>query len=88
MALYRKKARRRYPAQTTVDADYTNDIVLLANIPSSAESMVHSQERAGEIIELHVNADKTAYMCFNQEGNTSTLNGVQIHVPMCQCLIY
>ena len=26
-------------------------------------------------IGLHVNADKTEYMCFNQKGNISTLNG-------------
>ena len=26
-------------------------------------------------IGLHVNADKTEYMCFNQKGDISTLNG-------------
>ena len=30
-----KERSRRYPAQTITDADYTDDIALLANIPSS-----------------------------------------------------
>ena len=34
-----------------------------------------SLERAGAGIGLHVNALKMEYMCFNQRGNISTLNG-------------
>ena len=32
-------------------------------------------EQAACGIGLHVNADKTEYMCFNQRGDISTLNG-------------
>ena len=27
---------------------------------------------------LHINAQKTEYMCFNQRGNISTLNGITL----------
>ena len=46
MALHnKKKARsRRYPADTITDADYADDIALLANTPTQAEFLLHSQE--------------------------------------------
>ena len=66
---------RRYPAQTITDADYTDDIELLANTPSQAEVRIHCLERAATVIGLHVNADKTVYMWFNQTVNISILNG-------------
>ena len=58
-----------------MDADYTDDIVLLANTPTQAESLLHSLEQAAAGIGFHVNTDKTEYMCFNQTGDISTLNG-------------
>ena len=64
---------RRYPAQTITDADYADDIAFLANSTSHAETLLHSLERVAAGIGLHVNADKTEYMCFNQKGNISTL---------------
>ena len=60
-----KERSRRYPAQTITDADYADGIVLLANTPAQAESLLHSLERAAGAIGLKVNADKTKYICFN-----------------------
>ena len=57
------------------DADYADDIVILANTPAQAETLLHCLERAAEGISLHVSAHKTEYMCFNQTGDISTLNG-------------
>ena len=55
-----EKARsRRYPAQSITDANYADDIGLLANIPAQAESLLHSLEQASGGIGLHVYADKT-----------------------------
>ena len=71
-----KERSRRYPAQTITDADYAdNNIALLANIPVQAESLLHRLERADGGIGLHVNADETEYICFNQRGDIYTLNG-------------
>ena len=68
-----KKRSRRYPAKTITDADYADDIAILANTPNQAETLLHSLERAAAGIGLHVNAHKTEYMCFNQTGDISTL---------------
>ena len=64
-----KERRKRYPAQNITDADYAYDIALLA------KSLLHSLEWAACGIGVHVNTDKTEYMCFNQRGDISTLNG-------------
>ena len=70
-----KKRSRRYPAKTITDADYADDIAILANTPNQAETLLHSLEWATAGIGLHVNAHKTEYMCFNQTGDISTLDG-------------
>ena len=41
------------------DADYTDDLVLLANIPAQAEYLLHSLEPAAGGIVLYMNSDKT-----------------------------
>ena len=38
-----------------------------------AETLLRSLERAATCIDLHVNAHKTEYMCFNQAGDISTI---------------
>ena len=65
-----KERSRRYPTKTITDTPYANDIALLANAPAQAETLLHSLERAAAGIGL-----KTEYMCFNQTGEISTLNG-------------
>ena len=70
-----KERSRRYSAKTITDALYADDIALLGNAPAQAETLIHSLERAAAAIGLHVNAQKTEYMCFNQTDNISTLNG-------------
>ena len=73
-----KKRSRRYPAKTITDADYADDIALLANTLNQAETLLHSLERAAAGIGLHVNAHKTEYMCYNQTGNIITLDGASL----------
>ena len=70
-----KKKSRRYPTKTITDADYADDIAILANTLNQAETLLHSLERATAGIGLHVNAHKTEYICFNQTGDISTLDG-------------
>ena len=73
-----KKRSKRYAAKTITDADYADDIALLANTPNQAETLLHSLERAAAGIGLHVNAHKTEYMCYNQTGDISTLDGTSL----------
>ena len=70
------KARSRwYSAQTITDAHYANDIALQANTPALAASLVHSLEWPVGSRSLHVNADKTEFMSFNQWDDVSSPNG-------------
>ena len=58
-----------------MDVDYADDTVLLANALAQAETLLHSLEWVAGGIGLHVNTDKTEYMCFNQRSDISTLKG-------------
>ena len=58
-----------------MDADYIDDIALMANTPTQAKILLHSLEHVAGGIGLHVNADKTEYMYINQRGDISTLKG-------------
>ena len=68
-----KKRSRRYSTKTITDADYVDDIALLANTHNQAETLLHSLERAAAGIGPFVNAHK---MYFNQAGHISTLDGI------------
>ena len=73
-----KKRSRRYPAKTITDADYADDIAILANTHNQTETLLHSLEPAASGIGLHVNAHKTEYMCYNQTGDITTLGGTSL----------
>ena len=45
------------------------------NAPAQTKTLLHSLERAAAGIGLNVYAHKMEYICFNQRGNISTLNG-------------
>ena len=49
--------------------------MILANTPNQTETLLHSLEQATTSIGLHVNVHKTEYMCFNQTGDISTIDG-------------
>ena len=69
-----KERSRRYPAQTITDVDYTDDIALLANTPTQAETFHHCLDWAAAALGLYVKAHKTENMSFNQ--NCSSLKVV------------
>ena len=73
IATWQRKEAEDTPPQTITDADYADDITLLANTPAQLETLLHGLEQAAGGISLHVNADKTEYMCFNQRGDISTI---------------
>ena len=73
-----KKRSRRHPAKTITEADYADDIAILANTHNKAEKLLHRLERAAPGIGLHVNAHKSEYMCYNQTGDISTLDGTTL----------
>ena len=83
---------RRYSAETFIDTDNADDIALLANTSTQAESLLHCLEQAAGKIDLHVNVDKTEYMCFNKKkkkkraisnGNSLKFVGMFIYLSSC-----
>ena len=70
-----KERSRTYPVQTITATVYGDYIALLANTPTQDDPLLHRLELAAASIGPHVNAYKTEYMCFNQRGNITTLNG-------------
>ena len=50
----------------------------MANTPNQAETLLHSLERAATGIVLYINAHKTEYICYNQTGDISTLDGTPL----------
>ena len=75
-----RKEAKGTPQKTITDADYADDLALLANTPNQAETLLHSLERAAAGIGLHVNAHKTEYMCYNQTGNITTLDRASLRL--------
>ena len=75
MALYKKKARSRwFPAETILDANYADDLALLANTPAQAKALLHSLKQVAGSIGLYMNVKKTEFMYFKQEWAISTLS--------------
>ena len=70
-----KERSRRYPTQTIMNADYADGIALLVNTPAQGKTLLHRLKWTAGGIGLHVNADKTEFMCFNPRGDISTLKG-------------
>ena len=69
-----KERNRRYPAHTFTDTDNADDIAILVNTPTQAETLLHSLEQAAAGIGPNVNRYKTEYMSLNERGDISTLN--------------
>ena len=74
----KKKRSKWYPAKTITNANYADDIAILANTPNQAETLLHSLKRAATGIGLHVNAHKMEYICYNQTGDISTQDGTSL----------
>ena len=65
--------QRKYFVQTITDANYANVIAFLANKPTQTEFLLLSLQRVTDGIGLHVNADKTENIFFNQRDYISKL---------------
>ena len=80
-----KKKDKKKTTETITDADYRDDLTLLANTPAQSESLLDRPEQAASGIGLNVNSDKTEFMCFKQDGTISTLNDeplkLVVHIP-------
>ena len=73
------KARSsRYPAQSITDVDYADDLALLSDTVEEATKLLHLVEEAASEIGLYINAGKTEFICYNEEGEIKLRNGTNI----------
>ena len=80
-----KGKKQKIPVQTITGADYADDIAHWQRYRLKPKSCL---ERAPAGIGFHVNTDKMEYMCFNQTGDLSTLNGSSMKlVDKCTYLV-
>ena len=76
--MYLTKKEAEGTPQKQLPTPTTPMTAILANTPNQAETLLHSLEQAAAIIGFHVNVHKTEYMCFNQTGDISTLDGTSL----------
>ena len=69
---------QRKEAEGTPQKQLPMPTTILANTPNQAKTLLHSLERAAAGIGLYVNAHKMEYMCYNQTGDISTLDGTPL----------
>ena len=62
---------------STTPADWTRFAPCIVT-PNQTETQLHSLEQAAACIGVHVNAHKTEYMCYNQTGDISPLDGTSL----------
>ena len=65
---------RRFHTKKIAGADYADDLALLSDNSYNAQKLLHILEKSAAFIGLHINATKTEYMCYNQNGTIETLN--------------
>lgn len=63
-----------------LDADYADDSAVLAYVLKDATFLLHSIERTAKEMRLYLDADKTEFLCFNQDASEGmkSLNGEKI----------
>ena len=81
-----KQTRRRYPANTTKDTDYADNLALHANTPALAKFLLFSQEQTAGAIALYAKANKTVEVFKTRRNNLhfryqATKICGQVHVP-------
>ena len=62
IAFLKKTRSRQCPPETVIDAEYVDDLVLLANTPAQTESLLMSLEQTAEGISLRVNTNEQSIM--------------------------
>ena len=65
---------RRFPTKKVSDTDYAKDLALLSDNSYTAQKLLYILQKSAAFIGLHVNATKTEYMCYNQDGPIENLN--------------
>ena len=65
----KKQQCRRQAAKKITDADYADDLAVLTDHIIDATTLLHNIEKVAREIGLYVNAEKTEFMCLNQDAS-------------------
>ena len=71
----KRSTSRRHPDVKITDADYADDLALISDSIQGATAFLHSLEKVAAEIGLYVNASKTEFIAFNQNGTINSMNG-------------
>ena len=63
-----KRKSNRYPDVHITDIDYADDIAVIINSLIDANKLLNKCEDTAKDIGLHIQSDKTEYMCLNNEN--------------------
>ena len=76
----KKQQSRRHTARKITDADYADDLAVLTDQLKDATTLLHSIEEVASEIGLYVNAEKTEFICINQDSSEGmkSLNGEKV----------
>ena len=68
---------RHCPAIKLMDADFADDVALLSNTMNEAQGLLNTVESASESVRWAMNADKTKFMCYEQDSQIQSLKSVE-----------
>ena len=69
LALPSQSGSKRDPAMKITNTDCAEDLAVLADVLKDTTFLLHSIERTTKMIGLYLNADKTEFICFNQDAS-------------------
>ena len=64
-----KRKSKCFPTMKVTDTNYADDLAVLADVLKDATFLLHSIERTAKEIGLNLSADKTEFICFNQDAS-------------------
>ena len=75
-----KQKSRRHPRNMITDTDYADDLAVLADTLKDATTLLHNIEKAAKQIGLYLNADKTEFICENQDASVGVKRLADKHI--------
>ena len=69
---------RRYSTETITDADYADDLALLANTHAQIKPLLHCLDQLTGVVGFCMNANKTGFLCFKREGAILTISSLPL----------
>ena len=75
-----KQKSRRYPGKKITEADYADDLAVLADTLKDATTLLHNIEKVAKQIRLYLNADKTEFICENQDASVGLKSLADKHI--------